>query len=253
MILFLFLDIGAMLLIRNPLTIEKQMDNNSMPILTVMNAAILVQPNIEIPIVPITDQAGIMSMFHQKTTINLMRLNTFNNPCQGNLCGAQRVFANGVVKRDECGCYQRRRAASVGFVLQLKVICEGGDSFTVSEFVDTKFEETFILEDRVPGISASMIDNKFDLMDLLEGNVGRVFDHVNTNGSWSVVGWVKPAESLIQEDRGNNPGYNQPAGRGIGNESTKHIVRLLPFEPQSIDEAYLAGLKINLREEFGGN
>jgi hypothetical protein len=122
------------------------------------------------------------------------------------------------------------------------------DEFMVRGHVDTRFELDFILTERYPGISATMITSNWAVTDQIFDAFHLVLDRVNGHGGWSLVGWNKPGQGAIQEDQGNNGGYyGQSISQNIDRESTKHIVRLLPFEPQNIDEAHLEGLKVDIR------
>lgn len=236
---------GSIILLPKPSGITSWMSGHGLPILDVPNCIFCVsrssfsdQEKVSVPVDSTSLRIQAFSYAHAR--LEMKSFHVIPTCCTGGLCGALDSSPNGGVSLLKCPCYHTlKREGNFVFLVTLKVtICEG-QSFIVRNFSNKRFTNFFIKGGIPSGVTAAKIlslNIDDDLMDAVEGS----FEAANSNGGFSITGWLR--RGLF-----NDEGDIAAKDKVVSGEKTHHLTNI-DFNDDSCLDNHLVDLYAKMND-----
>jgi hypothetical protein len=189
-----------------------------------------------VPAVPITaPDIGETRYFcqHGIIDISMSMASIATASCSGIFCDRQSIPAS---QFQRCGCFHHGR--SPGLVIQLDVTLPVPADFeqrrrtTITRFRSWRTSQLFIKPDAWAGIRKDSMAQ----ISLLRQAVRNVVDHVNANGGWTYIGWLRTGAVHDSSDTSGG----STADNLANTTQRPHLSYLLPTNADAVSDANAA-------------
>lgn len=205
---------GAVVAIVRPLPIEHFFgkDDRGMPILNFnggLKLVNVVSSNIQPPLREISAPGLRLQAFNYPVVrLHLENCTVVQTNCCGYLCDSVYMIKSDGSQRSSCPCYYAKRQLSrLVFDLKLKAeVLENGDPtadpFTIPSFISRSFTETVTSSGFPASVNLPMINTNDDIEYDISDGLQAIFDAVNRNGGFNVMGWTRRGRINDQSQEG---------------------------------------------------
>ena len=244
-------------MVRAPSGIRNYMGGTN-PIMVVNNPLIPVKMNMQLPEVAINkDVETIAGFIIHGACLRSNSQKAFDTLCGGDMCDKNSMYKDGRVS-PRCVCYamSNGRTFLPGMALNIKVAERTGNTFEAFDYSSQYFLQTYIFKGKFPLGTRESTLSHWEMDGAIMNTVDGVFDRVNQEGGWSIIGWTKMGlvkdEAAPEGPKGAFNGQNEEAKIEAGTLNY-HITSLLPSTPQAINTAAMESFRIDLMRTARGD
>ena len=195
---------------------------------------------------------NMFSQAFEGCTIQLSDMQAVKTQCSGEECDQQ-----GLVKPDgtvvtSCCCKTMNIFTNVGISVEMIITTSHGNEIEVNNHLSRRMTHVFMITDPIiPGTSLSRIQEHVPAIFRAFSNV---IGHVNRNGGFSTVFWMKRGQQIDRSQPVDNTGggYNrqqQPVYIASDN-LTFHLFHLVPTDPARATWAEIYKLKFDTQKLY---
>ena len=148
--------------------------------------------------------------------------------CGGNLCDWQ------YDSLASCACFQMQRQNSLVFLIKVEVVC--GDVTFKTIFRSKYFVDTYILCGTLPIATNASDFEDFEVEDRFYQSVEGIFNYINNNCKFQVIGWAKRGEVMdtgVAQPSNSLP-HNAPRVVVKVGNLIHHITKIDPMAPHML-------------------
>ena len=237
-------------MVRNLCGIRNYMGGTN-AIMVVNHPLIPVKMNMRLPAVPINkDVENIAGFVIHGARLRSNSQHAFDTMCGGDMCDKMGMYKEGrVSQRCVCFAMSNGRTFLPGLALNIEVVERTGNTFEAFDFSSQYFLQTFIFKGKFPLGTRESTLSQWEMDGAIMDTVDNVFDRVNQEGGWTIIGWTKMGlvkdEAAPEGPKGAFNGQNEEAKIEAGTLNY-HITSLLPTTPQAINTAPMESFRIDL-------
>ena len=213
-------------MLESPPEVEGWMDNNTIPILKLVEPLKLVELKHEIVprllnFDPTSD--NMHAYLQMGVYVHMVNFHIFNSICVGASCdGLDTENAN------QCACFKNPDTSNSKFLthLQLKVVPHVlTTEYGVKQFTSKKFTALCLTTNNIPlGLTVSSFDRREKIV--LRKCIANILEYVNINSGWTVQGWVK--RGLVSAQAQQKDANIRNPNKIDSSTLTYHITSLTP-------------------------
>ena len=160
----------------------------------------------------------------------------FETDCNGLLCDRQRSHEIKTGSKG-CGCYSSlarltKLVVGIDFSFDVQNL-----DIEICKFSSHQFSKFFLSDDFPPDVTRNAFDGNTRL-DALSDCIDNVFDRINGNGGFTVIGWYKLGDKTDVSNKETNT--------EVHGKLTFHVITLIPTRREIIGDGTLDVLKFDV-------
>jgi len=231
---------GAMILLPNPMGINKYLSNAITPILEPNKAAVIIKNNLILPMRTVVQNGTNMNGFIlHDCTVTPLGFYVRKGNCGGNLCDRQHESLA------SCACFQMQRQNNLVFSIEVEVAC--GEVTFKTIFRSKWFIDNYILNGTLPIATNASDFEDFVVEDRFFESLDNIFGYINRNCKFQVTGWAKRGEVMdtgVAQPSNGLP-HNAPKVVVESSNLIHHITKIDPMTPHMLVKETIDGFRFD--------